>query len=175
MTKLDRLHISINSVIGFAGIVIGLIGLGIAPSLIVKSLFGILFVVGVWRLVKVILRFLRTPSPYHPFVPVIPPDFVGRDTLLRQFNEALKNAESLSLVGDSRMGKTSLLKTWQQQLKTTGRTVIFVDGSQTTTSLLPALIHAITQQDAPDSPDQAANVLQQWAIEMTTSTKLPPY
>ncbi len=174
MTKSDRLHIAINSIIGFVGIVIGLIGLGVAPYFIVKIL-GVLFVVGgSWWFIKNMSRFWHhPPSPYHPSMIVTPPDFVGRKALLRQLNDALKNTESLSIVGEQRMGKTSLLKTWQQHLQTTARVVVFVDGSQTAASL-PALINAITQQNVPDNPEQAANVLQQWAVEIATSTQLPP-
>jgi len=174
MTKLDRLHITINSIIGFIGIVIGLIGIGVAPSIIVKILFALLFLAGSGWFIKNISHFLRRlPSPYHLSKFVTPPDFVGRETLLRNLNNSLKMTESLSLVGEQRMGKTSLLKTWQQQLQKTARQVVFVDGSQTAASL-PALIDAITQQNCSDDPEQAATILKEWGLETATSTGLPP-
>jgi len=174
MTESDKLRITISDIISFVGTVATLIGIGVAPSLLAKTIFGLLFLVGGWWFIKNMSRFLRrSPSPYHPSEIVTPPDFVGRTALLRQLDVALKNTESLSVVGEQRMGKTSLLKTWQQQLQTTGRVVVFVDGLQTA-ALLPALIDAITQQNAPNNPDPAANVLQQWAVETATATGLLP-
>lgn len=167
MNSSDKLHMTINSIIGFVSTVIGLIGLGIAPSLIFKFLAGIFLLIGIVFLAKVMKRFIHCPSPYHPWTSVIPPDFVGRKDLLRQLNDALKNGESLSLIGEQRIGKTSLLKTWQQQLVTTERVVVFIDGLKVAPS---EFVHAVTQREVPDNPDKAADVLQQWAREMA----LPP-
>jgi len=173
MSDSDRLHITFNSIIGSVGIIIGLISLGIAPSLIWQTLGISLVAIGLWRLVKAALRFFRQPSPYHPSKPVTPPDFVGRKSLLRQMIQALENGESLSIVGDQKMGKTSLLKTWQQQVQTTKRVVVFVDGLQIETTL-PAFIQAITEQTTPDNPDKAADILKDWVIASVTQTGLSP-
>ena len=63
--------------------------------------------------------------------------------VLRQLNKALRIGENLSLVGEQRIGKTSLLKTWQQQLEMTGRVVVFVDGLKTAASVAE-FVQAIT-------------------------------
>jgi energy-coupling factor transporter ATP-binding protein EcfA2/uncharacterized protein YneF (UPF0154 family) len=178
MNDSENLQMNINSIIGFISTVIGIVGLilaGMKFYLIAMIIFGCFAIVGLWLSRKTWLRLFRShpPSPYHPSKSVTPPDFVGRDSLLRDMTQALENGESLSIIGDEYIGKTSLLQTWQQQLQTTKRTVVLVDGLQIETTL-PAFIEAITEQTAPDNSEQAADILKDWALASNKPTGLSP-
>lgn len=49
---------------------------------------------------------------FDPWTPAIPPAFVGRLDILRAFESAAMDGRSVSLVGERRMGKSSILRTW---------------------------------------------------------------
>jgi len=102
---------------------------------------GFLVIVGFWFLRKALLLFLSTLplSSFHTSNTAL----FCRVQVLRQLNKALRIGENLSLVGEQRIGKTSLLKTWQQQLEMTGRVVVFVDGLKTAASVAE-FVQAIT-------------------------------
>jgi hypothetical protein len=51
-------------------------------------------------------------NPYDPWTPVVPPRFVGRVGVLRRLDAAMEEGRSISLVGDWRIGKSSVLATW---------------------------------------------------------------
>jgi hypothetical protein len=112
-------------------------------------------------------------NPYDPWTPVMPPRFLGRHSLLRRLETALEEARSLSLVGDWRIGKSSVLATWEQQARTKGRLVRCVSGEGVEGTTPGAFVGAITGLSAPDNPDQAADVLTRWA-ENAGRPGLPP-
>ena len=116
----------------------------------------------------------RDKNPYTPHNPVTPPLFVGREKLLRDLANALERKESISLVGDRRIGKTSVLETWQQQVQAQNRLVIYVSGENAEAKDLSQFIKKITKQRASDDPEDAANVLSEWAEEQTKATGYPP-
>lgn len=102
------------------------------------------------------------PNPYDPRRPVVPPLFVGRQPELRQLGLALDRGESVSLVGDSRIGKSSLLKTWAIEARKRGREVREVNGKDSAGASIAAFVKAITGANAPNDPDGAAEVLNAW-------------
>jgi ABC-type branched-subunit amino acid transport system ATPase component len=59
-------------------------------------------------------------NPYDPWTPVVPPRFVGRVGVLRRLDAALEEGRSISLVGDWRIGKSSVLATWEQRAREKG-------------------------------------------------------
>lgn len=50
------------------------------------------------------------PNPFDPWKPSVPPRFVGRVPLFARLQEALRGEWSVSLVGDWRIGKSSVLR-----------------------------------------------------------------
>ncbi len=119
---------------------------------------------------------LKRHSPYTPWTPVVPPHFVGRDNLLRQLEEALDKRESISLVGDRRIGKTSILLTWQQQVQSRWpkRVVIFLDGQGQPANSLSVFINKITNKQGVDDAEGAADILSAWADVIKSQTQFPP-
>jgi len=120
-------------------------------------------------------RFKRH-SRYTPWTPVVPPQFVGRRRLLDQLEEALAKNESISLVGDRRIGKTSVLLTWQQQIQAQWpkRVVILVDGQGQNASSLSVFINKITNKQGVDDAEGAADILSAWADDIKSQTQFPP-
>jgi hypothetical protein len=114
-----------------------------------------------------------TASSYTPWTPVIPPRFVGRKKLLNQLAHALNNNESISLVGDRRIGKTSVLKTWEQAVKQR-RWVLYITGEEAEATTLSFFVNKITQQQTVDKPDEAANLLSEWAETIKAQAHFPP-
>jgi hypothetical protein len=102
------------------------------------------------------------PNPYDPRRPVVPPLFVGRERELRLLGLALDRDESVSLVGDARIGKSSLLKTWAIEARKRGREVREVTGKDGAGASIAAFVKAITDVNAPNDPDGAAEVLNAW-------------
>jgi hypothetical protein len=54
-------------------------------------------------------------NPCDPWTPVTPPRFVGRLALMQAFETAMQEGHGISVVGDWRIGKSSLLLTWHRQ------------------------------------------------------------
>lgn len=107
---------------------------------------------------------ISSPYFYVYWSPVTPPLFAGRDKELQQLDKALAEGRSISLVGDLQMGKTSLLRTWQQQVRQRGQVLAFISGEDSSAQSLPTFIQAITQyKQIPDDPDSAADALLRWA------------
>jgi hypothetical protein len=102
------------------------------------------------------------PNPYDPRRPVVPPLFVGRQSELRQLGLALDRGESVSLVGDACIGKSSLLATWAIEAHKRGREVREVNGKNAEGACIAAFVKAITGVNAPNDPDGAAEVLKAW-------------
>ncbi len=111
-------------------------------------------------------------NPYDPWTPVTPPRFVGREDELRRLEAALEEKRSVSLVGDWRVGKTSLLETWRRRQAGRGREVRLLSGEGSEGESLAGFVSAITGFAAEDEPDRAADALAAWA--QRSPPDLPP-
>ncbi len=60
---------------------------------------------------------------FEPWKPVLPPSFQGRKSEILRLNAALKSGGGMSIVGDPRIGKSSLLLAWKERLEGSGRKV----------------------------------------------------
>lgn len=110
-------------------------------------------------------------NPFDPWTPVTPPRFFGRDRLLRRLGDALDQGRSVSLVGDSRIGKSSLLETWAIEARKRGRQVVLISGEGVEATSCQALVEKITGKAIQaDGADLAADELSRWACAAT----LPP-
>ncbi|MEM9907230.1 MAG: LuxR C-terminal-related transcriptional regulator [Cyanobacteria bacterium P01_D01_bin.44] len=113
-------------------------------------------------------------NPYDPWTPVGTNRFVGRQRLLRRLQIALEDRHSVSIVGDWRIGKTSVLKAWVKQLEKRGRFVKFVSGEEAAGASQEAFVSTITERPLTTSDaDTAANVLLRWAQDVALPN-IPP-
>ncbi len=111
----------------------------------------------------------ETANPYNPWDPAASPQFVGRQGLLLRLEAALEEGRSVSIVGDWRIGKTSVLRFWEQQAQARGRDVRWASGEGPEGVSHGAFVTAITGLAAPDDPDGAADTLARWADEVGRS------
>lgn len=117
-------------------------------------------------------------NPFNPWQEATPPRFFGRKELLRRLGMALDEKRSVSLVGDWRIGKTSVLRTWQQMAEQRGRTVRYLSGQGPEAVSCTAFVRAASGLETPPqandeaSADAAADLLAQWAKDI--SPGLPP-
>lgn len=102
------------------------------------------------------------PDPYDPRRAATNGLFVGRHATLKALAEALEQRRSTSVVGDRRIGKTSLLLTWAERARAGGAAVTLVSAEKTSGVTARALVLAITDAEAPDDPDGAADALAAW-------------
>ncbi|MEM9161606.1 MAG: ATP-binding protein [Cyanobacteria bacterium P01_F01_bin.4] len=113
-------------------------------------------------------------NPYDPWTPAGKNRFVGRQLWLRRLQIALEDRHSVSIVGDWRIGKTSVLKAWAKQLKRRNRIVKFVSGEEAAGASQSAFVSAITERPLTTSDaDTAANALLRWAQEVALPN-IPP-
>jgi hypothetical protein len=111
-------------------------------------------------------------NPFNPWQPAVPPRFFGRTALLRALHVALDEARSVSLVGDARIGKSSLLETWQIRAQAMGRIVRLVSGEHFAAKSCAEFVSAIIGSRVADGDaDHCANLLAAWAEK---SPDLPP-
>ena len=113
------------------------------------------------------------PSPYTPWTPVTPPAFVGRARLLARLQDALDEGRSISLVGDWRIGKSSLLKTCMGSLEKSGRTAKLLSGTGPEGISPRAFVESATAVRTVDAPDTAADALSNWARRAHKAGLLP--
>lgn len=111
-------------------------------------------------------------NPYAPWSPSTAKGFVGRPDLLRRLRIAVDEARSISLIGDWRIGKSSLLSVWEEEAGATGRKVRVVNGQNAEGESIGAFVKVITGRDSANDADGAANVLSEWASAHPTG--LPP-
>jgi calcineurin-like phosphoesterase family protein len=104
-------------------------------------------------------------NPFNPYDPVLPPDFVGRKAELRALESSLLERHGISIVGDWRIGKTSLLRTWQRRAKELGRDVVFLDGQGAEGESVAAFTKKILGKGESTTADAAANDLAAWAAD----------
>lgn len=102
-------------------------------------------------------------NPFDPFHTVLPPLFVGRESDLRRLEASLTDRNGTSIVGDWRIGKSSLLRAWEQKARALGRVVVFVDGQGAEGASIEALVGKVLGRPAPGSADAAADALATWA------------
>jgi hypothetical protein len=112
-------------------------------------------------------------DPYDPWAVATPPRFEGRTLLWRRLEEALENGRSVSLVGDFRIGKSSILRTWEARAHRSGRTVRWVSGEEASGQSPRSLVEAITGGAAPEDADGAASELDRW-VRAVGPADLPP-
>ncbi len=112
--------------------------------------------------------------PFDPWHPVTPPRFVGRQRELRLLANALQQQRSLCVVGDSRIGKSSLLQTWQQQAQALGRNVFMLSGEGAERASPAALVQQLcASAPVADDVETAANHLQAWAAQIRLEEGMP--
>lgn len=117
--------------------------------------------------------FVLPSNPYDPWNPAVPPLFCGRISLLRDLTVAFGEMRSVSLVGDWRIGKSSLLRRCEQWAKESGRIVRWVSGEEASGQSPGAFVEAIAGMDTPADADGAADVLSRWS-EAQGLPGLPP-
>ena len=142
---------------------------------LISSIVIAICILAVIPIVFLLIRMItpNTNFPYTPWTPVTSPRFVGRKKLINQLAHSLNNNESISLIGDRRIGKTSVLKTWEQMVRQK-REVLYITGEEAEASNLALFVNKITQQQAVDEPEEAANLLSEWAQTVKAQTKFPP-
>jgi len=101
-------------------------------------------------------------NPYDFAHPAVPPDFVGRVALLDALARALDETASISLIGDRRIGKSSVLATFERRALEMGRTVKALSGEGPEAASLSAFVAAVTGNACPEQADQAADALSAW-------------
>lgn len=111
-------------------------------------------------------------NPYTPWQ-APPRHFFGRGDVLRSLQMALEQGRSVSLVGDRRIGKSSLLHVWQERARGLGRVVVMLDGQKMAIASCAGLVTAITglPVEAGDDAEMAANALDNW---LNNFPLLPP-
>ncbi len=105
---------------------------------------------------------LRTIPIIHGLL-VEPAQFVGRGRLLRALETELAVGRSVSIVGDWRIGKSSVLRYLAKQHRGRDLEVRHVSGDGPEGVSPGALVTAMTGVTTPDEPDRAADVLSDWA------------
>ncbi len=106
---------------------------------------------------------LAEPNPFEPWKPVVPPTFQGREIELDRLDAALGSGDGVSIVGGARIGKTSLLLTWQQRLESNGRKVCYLDGQGPEGETEAAFVAKAIGRHVPEGAEAAADALAAWA------------
>ena len=112
-------------------------------------------------------------NPFDPWTPATPPRFVGRMGVLSRLEGALEERRSVSIVGDRRIGKSSVLDTWAEALNERSRVVRCTSGEGPEGASLRAFVATIIGFDVPDNADGAADALSRWAGQ-AAPVELPP-
>ncbi|HEY9419865.1 MAG TPA: metallophosphoesterase, partial [Thermoanaerobaculia bacterium] len=113
-------------------------------------------------------------NPYDAWTPAVPPRFVGRVDIFRRLEAALEEGRSVSLVGDWRIGKSSILQTWYQRQNGKGREVRLLSGEERDGISPRIFVETITgYTNVGEGADEAADALKGWA-QTTGRPGLPP-
>lgn len=102
-------------------------------------------------------------NPFDPWLPAAAEKFVGRAESLLRLQTALDAGHSVNLVGDWRIGKTSLLRAWAERARNGGREVRSLSGEGPEGGSVAAFVAAITGHAAERDADTAADQLAAWA------------
>ncbi|MEZ5476487.1 MAG: AAA family ATPase [Thiolinea sp.] len=115
-------------------------------------------------------------SPYIAGPAVTPPQFVGREYEIRALHSAVNSGESTSIIGNRRIGKSSILATFGQELRQDNYSVTALSGQNGEGANLQQFLQAIVQHSviADISADEAANQLVQWADIQQQQTQKKP-
>ncbi|MGC4049162.1 MAG: ATP-binding protein, partial [Paludibaculum sp.] len=108
-------------------------------------------------------------NPFDPWTPATAPHFVGRSGLLSRLQDAMDEGRSVSLVGDWRIGKTSLLRMCMSRLESSGRTARLLSGEGHEGASVADFVESATGVRAENTPDAAADQLSSWAREVQKS------
>jgi hypothetical protein len=102
-------------------------------------------------------------NPFDPYTPALGSGFVGRAEELRRLQQAMEMGHSVSVVGDWRIGKTSLLAAFAERARAAGRVVRHLSGEGPEGASLAAFVTEVTGRPASAEPDEAADQLSEWA------------
>jgi hypothetical protein len=116
---------------------------------------------------------IDTANPFDPWTPAVPPSFVGRAHVLARLQDALDQGRSVSLVGDWRIGKSSLLKTCMLQLEGSGRPAKLLSGEGREGASPSVFVECATGRTTGEGPDAAADVLSNWARQVKRPGLIP--
>ena len=108
-------------------------------------------------------------NPFDPYTPALGSCFVGRIDELRRMQQAMENGHSLSVVGDWRIGKTSLLAAFGERARTAGRVVRQLSGEGPEGGSVSEFVAQATGRSAPDDTEAAADQLSTWAAATTNA------
>ncbi len=111
--------------------------------------------------------------PVNPWKPAVPPAFVGRQVLLNKLRGAWDQGRSVSLVGDWRIGKSSILGTCFEAIQRSGRPVRFLSGESHEGASPAEFVKAATGAPSAADSDGAADVLSAWARQERRPGLLP--
>src|SRR5579871_573831 len=114
----------------------------------------------------------RRPNPFSPWTPR-PEHCFGRAGLLRRLEAAFDERRSMWLVGDWRIGKTTILAAWEKRLRDRGVVVKLVSGQGPAGVSAAQFVETVTGLDSPESADEAADRLTAW-IDAVSASGLPP-
>lgn len=103
-------------------------------------------------------------NPFDPYIPAIGGSFVGRRNELRRLLTAMETAHSVSVVGDWRTGKTSLLAAFAERARVAGREVRQLNGEGPEGGSLEFFVTQVTGRATPAETEAAASQLSEWAI-----------
>jgi hypothetical protein len=99
--------------------------------------------------------------------------FVGREVLLKKLRGAWDQGRSVSLVGDWRIGKSSILATCFESIEKSGRPVRLLNGESHEGASTAEFVRAATGVAAAADPDGSADVLAAWARQQRRPGLLP--
>ncbi len=114
-----------------------------------------------------------TENPFVVNRAVTPPHFVGRELEIREFERYLSSGGGISLVGDARIGKSSLLLAWLSHAETQSHPVVLVDTQKLDGFSWPTIVSAFTagacspKNDQCGSADEAANWVGGWVDQQS--------
>jgi hypothetical protein len=114
----------------------------------------------------------KKPNPFSPWTPRADQCF-GRAGLIRRLETAFDERRSMWLVGDWRIGKTTVLLTWEKLLRQRGVIVKLVSGQGAAGVSARQFVETVTGLDSPDDADGAADRLTTW-MKAVSSPSLPP-
>lgn len=117
-------------------------------------------------------RLSRKPNPFSPWTPRGEYCF-GREALFRRLEAAFDERRGMWLVGDWRIGKSTILLAWENVLRDRGVTVRLISGQGAAGVSVSRFVESVTGLDAPPDSDGAADRLADWTAAVARAG-LPP-
>ena len=112
-------------------------------------------------------------NPFNPWMPAAHENFVGRVDLLRRLESAYFDKRSVSIVGDSRIGKSSVLAQWAEEARRVTDAVVVLNGDGPEGQSPQEFVRAVTGLPPSESVEDAANKLARWAKDAAESGASP--